>query len=105
VIDRTQWKHHNLLMVSVVYQKRAIPVYWQLLDKQGQSSLAEQKAGLRPVFNLVRRYRPVVLGDREFHGVALADWLRQQRVNFILRRPKSTTVEPFPNAGFQRLDE
>jgi hypothetical protein len=27
VIDRTQWKHHNLLMVSVVYQKRAIPVY------------------------------------------------------------------------------
>ncbi|UIE38575.1 hypothetical protein [Leptodesmis sichuanensis] len=38
VIDRTQWKHHNLLMVSVVYQKRAIPVYWQVLNKQGQSS-------------------------------------------------------------------
>ncbi len=105
VIDRTQWKHHNLLMVSVVYQKRTIPLYWQVLDKQGQSSLAEQKAVLRPVFDWVRNYRPVVLGDREFHRVALADWLRQQRVHFVLRLPKSTTVEPFPKAGYTRLDE
>lgn len=105
VIDRTQWKHHNLLMVSVVYGKRAIPVYWQLLDKQGQSSFAEQKGVLRPMFKIVRRYQAVVLGDREFHSVALADWLRQQRVNFVLRLPKSTTVEQFPNCGFQRLDQ
>jgi hypothetical protein len=33
VLDRTAWKGHNLLMVSVTYGKRAIPVYWQLLDK------------------------------------------------------------------------
>lgn len=105
VIDRTQWKHHNLLMVSVVYQKRTIPLYWQVLDKQGQSSFAEQKAVLRPVLDLVRRYRPVVLGDREFHSVVLAGWLRQQRVHFVLRLPKSTTVEPLPNIGFTRLDE
>lgn len=105
VIDRTQWKHHNLLMVSVVYQKRTIPLYWQVLDKQGQSSFAEQKAVLRPVFRLVRRYCPVVLADREFHSVVLADWLRQQRVHFVLRLPKSTTVEPVTNAGFTRLDE
>ena len=105
VIDRTQWKHHNLLMVSVVDQKRTIPLYWQVLDKQGQRSFVEQKAVLRPVFDVVRRYRPVILGDREFHSVVLADWLRQQRVNFVLRLPKSTTVEPFVNAGFTRLDE
>lgn len=105
VIDRTQWQFHNLLMVSIVYQKRAIPVYWQVLDKQGQSSLAEQKAVLSPVLNLMRRYQPVVLGDREFHSVALADWLRQQRANFVLRLPKSTTVKQFPDSEFERLDE
>ncbi len=105
VIDRTQWQFHNLLMVSVVYQKRAIPVYWQVLDKQGQSSLAEQKAVLHPVLHLMLRYQPVVLGDREFHSVALADWLRQQRVNFVLRLPKSTTVKQFPDSEFERLDE
>ncbi len=105
VIDRTQWKAHNLLMVSVVYQKRAIPVYWQLLDKQGQSSFVEQKQVLRPVLEVVRRYQPIILGDREFHSVVLANWLRQQRVGFVLRLPKSTTVEQIPNAGFKRLDE
>lgn len=105
VIDRTQWQHPNLLMVSIVYQKRAIPVYWQLLDKQGQSSLTEQKQVLRPVLQLVRRYQTVVLGDREFHSVALADGLRQQQVNFVLRLPKSTTAQQFPDSEFERLDE
>lgn len=104
VIDRTQWQHHNLLMVSVVYHKRAIPVYWQVLDKQGQSSLPEQKAVLRPVLEIVHPYQAVVLGDREFHGVALADWLRQQPVKFVLRLPKSTTVKQFPDSEFERLD-
>jgi hypothetical protein len=105
VIDRTQWKDHNLLMVSVVYKKRAIPVYWQLLDKQGQSCLSEQKAVLRPVFGMLQRYDVVVLGDREFHSVAFADWLRQQAVCFVLRLPKSTTVKLLPDGTFERLDE
>jgi hypothetical protein len=105
VIDRTQWQHHNLLMVSVVYRKRAIPLYWQLLDKQGQSALSEQQVVLRPVFALLRQYRLVVLGDREFHSVALAAWLRQQHVNFVLRLPKSTTVQLTPDSPFERLDE
>jgi hypothetical protein len=105
VIDRTQWQHHILLMVSVVYQKRAIPVYWQVLDKQGHSSLAEQKAVLRPVLKIVHPYQAVVLGDREFHSVALADWLRQQPAKFVLRLPKSTMVKQFPDSEFERLDE
>lgn len=104
VIDRTQWKHHNLLMVSVVHQKRAIPLYWQLLDQQGQSALAEQKAVLRPVLALLQSYQVIVLGDREFHSVALADWLRQNRVSFVLRLPKSTTVKLLPDSEFERLD-
>lgn len=105
VIDRTQWKEHNLLMVSVVQGKRSIPVYWELLDKQGQSSLAEQKAVLAPVFAVLKRYSVVVLGDREFHSVALASWLRQQEVGFVLRLPKSTTVKLTPELPFERLDE
>jgi hypothetical protein len=27
-LDRTQWKENNVLMVSVIYQKRAWPIYW-----------------------------------------------------------------------------
>ncbi len=81
------------------------PVYWQVLDKQGQSSFTEQTAVLRPVLKIVHRYQPVVLGDREFHSVALADWLNHQQVSFVLRLPKSTTVKQFPDSEFERLDE
>ena len=105
VIDRTAWKHHNLLMVSVVYNKRAIPLFWHCLNHCGSSSLREQQSVLRPVFALLQRYRPIVLGDREFHSVALASWLRQQRVGFVLRLPKSTTVKPHSEAQFERLDQ
>ena len=36
-------------MVSVIYQKRAFPIFWTLLDKQGDSTLAEQQQVLRPI--------------------------------------------------------
>lgn len=54
VIDRTQWQDHNLIMVSLVYQKRAIPMHWMWLNKQGQSAFAEQRKVLRPVFQLLK---------------------------------------------------
>ena len=33
VIDRTSWGGINLMMISIVYDKRAIPIYWELLPK------------------------------------------------------------------------
>ena len=34
VIDRSQWRDTNLLMVSIIYERRAIPVYFTLLEKK-----------------------------------------------------------------------
>jgi hypothetical protein len=42
-MDRTSWARVNLLVVSLVYDKRAIPVYVRWLDKLGSSNLDEQK--------------------------------------------------------------
>lgn len=42
--DRTKWREHNLLMVSVIWDKRAWPVYWQLLPKKGSSNLTRAKS-------------------------------------------------------------
>lgn len=42
-IDRTSWGRINLLVVSFVFDKRAIPIYARLLDKLGSSNLEEQK--------------------------------------------------------------
>ena len=105
VIDRTSWQHHNLLMVSLVYDKRAIPLFWHLLDHQGQSNLAEQQRVLRPVLRLLRSYAVLVLGDREFHSVALGQWLEQMEVSFVLRLPCSTTVKLNEQTDFERLDQ
>jgi hypothetical protein len=69
-------------MVSVIWSKRAIPMYWRLLDKRGSSNLREQKALLYPVLRLLKGYEVVVLGDREFRSVRLAQWLDNQGVYF-----------------------
>ncbi len=42
-IDRTTWGHINLLMVSLVWRKRGIPIYWQRLETLGNSHLSACK--------------------------------------------------------------
>ncbi len=90
-LDRTQWKENNVLMVSAIYQKRALPVFWLLLEKNGSSNLAEQQKVLRPVMRLFKNYKIVIVGDREFHSVELASWLQREHISFVLRQKQSTT--------------
>jgi hypothetical protein len=79
VLDRTQWKNNNIIMISLIWKKRALPLYWLILNKKGRSSLAEQQAIIRPVLKLLNNYSLVILGDREFHGIELAYWIKQQK--------------------------
>src|SRR4028119_93931 len=90
-LDRTQWKEYNVLMVSAIYQKRAFPIFWTLLDKQGASNLAEQQQVLRPVIRLLKKYKLVIIGDREFHSIELAQWLHSQHLSFVIRQKGNTT--------------
>ena len=90
-LDRTQWKEYNVLMVSAIVQKRAFPIFWTLLDKQGASNLAEQQQVLRPVIRLLKRYKLIIIGDREFHSIELAQWLHRQHLSFVLRQKGTTT--------------
>jgi hypothetical protein len=90
-LDRTQWKEYNVLMVSAIVQKRAFPIFWTLLDKQGASNLAEQQQVLRPGIRLLKKYKLIIIGDREFHSIELAQWLHCQRVSFVLRQKSNTS--------------
>lgn len=105
VIDRTQWQNINILMVSLVYNQRAIPIYFTLLDKKGSSNLLEQKQVLEPSINLLIEYKIIVLGDREFCCVDLAKWLSvEKQVYLCLRLKKSEYVELETDIWF-RLSE
>lgn len=102
-IDRTQWKSNNLFVLALIFQKRAIPIYWQFLDKKGGSNLAEQKALIRPILKPLKIYELVLLGDREFHSVELAKWLKSRKLLFVLRQKKDTHIQ-LKGQSYQRLD-
>ncbi|BAZ33663.1 transposase (plasmid) [Cylindrospermum sp. NIES-4074] len=93
VIDRTKWQRKNLMMISLIYDKRAIPIYWEFLPRLGNSNFEEQSKIFSQVLLLFNKYQTVVLGDREFCSVKLANWLREQKVQFCLRLKKSEFIQ------------
>jgi hypothetical protein len=93
VIDRTNWGIINILMVSVVYDHRAWPIYWNFLEKKGSSNLSEQQEVLNKTLNLLSEYIPVVLGDREFCSPKLGSWLGKRGAYFCLRQKCDTKIQ------------
>ena len=92
-IDRTNWCRINLFMVSIIWDKRAFPVYFTLLPKLGSSNIIEQKDIIAKVIPLFNNYKVCVLGDREFCSVKLAKYLQETGVYFCLRLKKNEFVE------------
>lgn len=85
VIDRTQWRELNILMVSIVWNQRAIPLNWQILSRKGNSNFVQQQALFTTVLPLLKDYKVTVLGDREFCSVKLGQWLEEQGLSICLR--------------------
>ena len=63
VIDRTQWGSINILTIALVWEKRAIPLFWDLLPKLGSSNVTEQICAISAILPLLKDYQVVVLGD------------------------------------------
>ncbi len=85
VVERTQWRELNLLMVSINWQQRAIPLHWQFLPCKGNSSFTQQQALFASVLPLLKGYQVTVLGDREFCSIELGQWLENQGLALCLR--------------------
>jgi hypothetical protein len=89
-IDRSQWGCINLFTIALIWQKRAIPLYWSLLPKLGNSNLQEQILGLEQVIPLLKKYKVIVLGDREFCSVDLGNWRCGNGCVFLLEAKKKS---------------
>ena len=61
-------------MISVVWKKRALLIYWKILSHKGASNLAEQQAVIRPMLRLLKKSQLILVGDREFHSIHLSYW-------------------------------
>jgi hypothetical protein len=99
-MDRTHWKkrqrHVNILMVSVSFEGRAIPLLWIVWDQAGNSSYAKWKTVLSPVITELQKQAwcaqipIIVVADREFASPRLAQWLKQTyHVDSVLRLKRS----------------
>jgi len=80
------------MMLSLIWGNHALPIYWEILEKKGSSSLKKQKKVIAPVLHLFHSYPIVLLGDREFQSVKLAKWLQERDIDFALRQKKNTCI-------------
>jgi len=99
-----QWGCINLVTIALIWKKRAIPLYWCLLPKLGNSKLLEQTLALQQVLPLFKQYKVIVLGDREFCLIDLESWLKTMGISFYLRLKKNHFLE-IKNSICQRLDQ
>ena len=97
-------------MVSVIWCHHALPIYWNVLEKKGASNLGEQKAVIRPVLKLLNNYKIILIGDREFHRVKLADWIEKEKKRtkqeiYLAFRQKQGTYFQKRGNNYQKLSE
>jgi hypothetical protein len=93
IIDRTQWRDKNIFVISLFWTRRAIPLYWKILEKRGSSNIEEQKSLITPILSLFKDYKIIILGDREFGSVKLGSWLCEKQVRFVVRIKQSRYIK------------
>jgi hypothetical protein len=96
-LDRTNWKwgkkNLNILVLAVVYKGIAVPVYWLLLNKQGNSSTRERIALMKRFIQQFGKGQLLgLLADREFIGEAWLAWLNAEQISFHIRIKKDAKV-------------
>ena len=93
-IDRTEWDFGkcqvNILLVTVGQGEFTLPLYWELLDnRSGNSNAADRIALLQVCVQVLGQHRiGLVIGDREFVGHVWLKWLKDHKLNFVMRLPK-----------------
>lgn len=89
-MDRTNWKwgkkNINVLFLGIVYRGIAIPIYWLVLNKAGNSSTRERRALVGRFIQTFGKARIAgLLADREFIGKKWFEWLTQEKIPFYIR--------------------
>lgn len=100
-LDRTNWKWGekslNILTLAIVYKGVAIPVYWLVLNKQGNSNQRERIALLQRFIRQFGRSGILgILGDREFIGDHWWQWLSDQRIPYLIRMKENQLLTDHP---------
>jgi len=97
--------HHQLLLISIAYRRRAIPLAWTWIPSaRGHSSAWRQLALLAYVRQLIPPGTPVLLvGDTEFEAVAVQTQVDAWGWKYVLRQKPNNQVRRAPHAVWQNF--
>ena len=89
-VDRTNWKwgkkNFNVLTLGIVYKGVAVPIYWMMLDKQGNSNQDERIILMQRFIDQFGQENILgLLGDREFIGETWWKWLTDASIPYLMR--------------------
>ncbi len=91
LVDRTEWKHANLLYAAVPFRGRAVPIAMLALPGPKSTHHQELAALLEQAARAIPEGRTViVVGDREFGNVPMIEVIRQRGWHFCLRFKQDT---------------
>ena len=100
VLTETQ----NVLVISLGFRRRSLPLLWHILPHQGSSSLAAQQKLLRAAAKLLPEgVRITVHADSEFRSQQLFRFIRNRRWNAMLGIRGNTPVTLDPARAGQKL--
>jgi hypothetical protein len=99
LIDRVLLRdRHTVLVVSIGFRRRSLPLAWLALEHRGQSGLADQQTVLRKALSLLpERVRVSIHGDSEFRNQELFAWVRAQGHDAMMGIPGRTHVALTPD--------
>lgn len=94
-MDRTNWQwgksNINILTLGIAFKGTAIPIYWMMLDKKGNSDKAERIALVKKfVSQFGKGCIASLLADREFVGKDWFEWLLKEGIGFPIRIKNNT---------------
>jgi len=96
-LDRTTWRLGcfpiNFLVLSVVYQGIAFPIFWTFLPKKGNSNTHERMALLNKFLAVFGAHRiHCLLADREFIGETWFAYLKAHHIRFRIRIKRDMNI-------------
>lgn len=100
IVDRTNWylgkQKINILTLAIGYEGIAIPVFWSLLNKAGNSTSKEQIDLITRFINIFgKECIEGLIADREFANHKLFSWLIMQKIPFFIRIKDNTEIKVF----------
>ena len=89
--DGVEFRKRSILMLGIVFKGTAIPIYWMLLDKRGNSDTPERIALIQMfIDHFGKNCIKGILADQEFVGKDWFGWLLKERVWFYIRIKNNT---------------